>query len=606
LSLFHELKRRNVFKVSVAYIVMAWLVMQVADVVINNISAPPWVFHVLLLFLAIGLPFAVFFAWAYELTPEGLKREHEVDRTQSIAPKTSKKLNIMILAVMLLALGYFAYDKFVLDASREAALIESTTQAVTEQAAVAEKSASFGTEKSIAVLPFVDMSPEKDQEYMSDGIAEELLNLLARIPELKVTSRSSAFSFKGEKINIPDVAKKLKVAYILEGSVRKAGEQLRITAQLIDTSTDTHLWSATYDRSLDNIFAIQDEISNEVIKALRIQLLGDAPSTASTDTEAYTLYLKGKHFEALDGMESWELSESAYKAALAIDPNYAPAWAGLSFTLNNRAIFGYIDVHEGTEASRQAAIRALELDDTLADAWAALAAIQFTYDWDWDRAAGTIRTALQYGPRNMVALETATAIYRGLGRSEQAIDIARKAVELDPISLSSLRNLAVTYWLAGKFSESEKMFYQIMELYPELETIRAFLAVQLQLQEKPEEAMRFIDPDSENVWQRFASAMVLYSLGRDEDSMRVLGGLIEEYNEALAFQIAEIHAVRGSPDEAFEWLELAYQQKDAGFIQILLDPFLVSLHDDPRWELLLENVGVLNYWKELQAKSRPE
>jgi tetratricopeptide (TPR) repeat protein len=345
------------------------------------------------------------------------------------------------------------------------------------------------------------------------------------------------------------VAKKLNVAHILEGSVRKAGKQLHITAQLIEASTDTSLWSETYERPLDNIFAIQDEISSEVIKALRLRLLGDVPSTALTDTEAYTLYLKGKHFEALDGRESWELSESAYRAALAT--------------------------------------------------------IQFAYDWDWSRAAGSIRTALQYGPRNAAALETAALIYRGLGQYEPAINIAQKAVELNPINLSSLRNLGVTYWLASKFSEAEEIFYQVLELYPELETIRAFVAVQLVLQEKPEDAKGFIKAGSENVWQRFVSAMILHALGRDEDSMRVLQRLIDEHKEALAFQIAEIHAVRGSPDEAFEWLEFAYRQKDAGFTQVLLDPFLVSLHDDPRWEPVLLKVGLLDYWKELQATGGP-
>ena len=232
MSIFNELKRRNVFKVAIAYIVVAWLVMQVVDVVINHITAPAWVFQVLMLFLAIGFPFAVIFAWAFEMTPEGLKRESEVDRAESITPMTGKKLNLMITGVLVLALGYFAYDKFVLNASRDAELVKATTEAVKESVS-AQPQTEAQTARSIAVLPCVNMSDDASNEYFSDGLSEELLNLLAKIPELKVASRSSAFQFKGEKFDLKDVALKLDVAHILEGSVRKAGNRVRITAQLI-------------------------------------------------------------------------------------------------------------------------------------------------------------------------------------------------------------------------------------------------------------------------------------------------------------------------------------------------------------------------------------
>ncbi len=278
MSLFKELKRRNVFKVAIAYIVVAWFVLQVADVVLNNITAPGWVFKVLMLFVALGFPFAMIFAWAFEMTPEGLKRESEVDRSQSITPVTGKKLNLLITGLLVLALGYFAYDKFVLSAGRDAALVEATTQAATNTPAPAAQE-TLEVEKSIAVLPFVNMSSDVEQEYFSDGLSEELLNLLAKIPELKVASRSSSFQFKGEKFDLKDVAQKLDVAHVLEGSVRKSGDQLRITAQLIKAEDGYHMWSETYDRPLDNIFAIQDEISAAVVEALKIELLGEAPKS---------------------------------------------------------------------------------------------------------------------------------------------------------------------------------------------------------------------------------------------------------------------------------------------------------------------------------------
>ena len=296
MSLFNELKRRNVFKVTIAYIVMAWLVMQVADVILNNVEAPAWVFHVILLLLGIGLPFSIFFAWAFELTPEGLKREHEVDRSQSITTQTGRKLDFLIIGVLVLALGYFAYDKFVLQPSRDAELVQATTETVTEQVA-AEPEASSESDKSIAVLPFVNMSDDASNEYFSDGISEELLNLLSKIPELRVISRTSAFSFKGKEIDIPTIAQQLNVAHILEGSVRKAGNQIRITSQLIDARSDTHLWSETYDRTLGDIFAIQDEIAGAVVDALKLTLLGDTPQVEQINPEAYALYLQARYVD---------------------------------------------------------------------------------------------------------------------------------------------------------------------------------------------------------------------------------------------------------------------------------------------------------------------
>ena len=241
MSLFNELKRRNVVKVTIAYIVMAWLVMQVADVVLNNIEAPGWVFSVIMLLVGLGLPFAILFSWAFELTPEGLKLEKNIDRSQSITHETGRKLDFIIIGVLVVALGYFAIDKFVLDASRDAALVEATTQAVAEQ--VAAEAVPAESDKSIAVLPFVNMSDDASNEFFSDGLSEELLNLLAKVPELRVAARTSSFSLKDKELQIAEIGEILKVAHVLEGSVRKAGNQVRITAQLIHVEDGYHLWS---------------------------------------------------------------------------------------------------------------------------------------------------------------------------------------------------------------------------------------------------------------------------------------------------------------------------------------------------------------------------
>ncbi|MCZ6810108.1 MAG: adenylyl cyclase, partial [Proteobacteria bacterium] len=253
-SLFNELKRRNVFRVALVYIVAAWLLLQVADVVLNNIESPNWVFQTILLLVTLGFPFAVIFAWAFELTPEGLKKEKDVDRSQSITQVTGRKLDFTIIAVLVLALGYFAYDKFRIDSGQGETLATASTQAE-------ESSETDTPEMSIAVLPFVNMSSDPEQEFFSDGISEELLNMLAQFPGLRVAARTSSFQFKGTNQDIAKIADTLNVAHILEGSVRKSGTKLRITAQLIKAADGFHLWSHSYDRELDDIFAVQDEIA---------------------------------------------------------------------------------------------------------------------------------------------------------------------------------------------------------------------------------------------------------------------------------------------------------------------------------------------------------
>ncbi len=290
MSLFEELKRRNVIRVGTAYAVTAWLLIQVSETILPLFGFDASSLRLVVIVLAIGFVLVITFSWAFELTPEGLKRESEVDRSPSIIANTSKQLDRLIMVVLTLALGYFAFDKFVLDPSRDAAR-EAEVALQARSDALVE---SYG-DKSIAVMPFADMSPDKDQEYFSDGLAEELINLLAKIPGMRVISRSSAFSFKDQSMDIPSIAKQLQVSHILEGSVRKAGDQVRITVQLIDAASDTHLWSETYDRKLNDIFAIQDEISAQVVAQLKLTLLGSAPSTRQTSPEAFALFLQARY-----------------------------------------------------------------------------------------------------------------------------------------------------------------------------------------------------------------------------------------------------------------------------------------------------------------------
>jgi len=404
MSFFNELKRRNVFKVAAVYLIVSWLLLQISDTLVPALRLPEWFHSGVAFLLIIGFPIALVFAWAFDMTPDGLKKEKDNNSSQPSASTSGRTLNYTIIVSLAVALVYFVW--------------ESRIQTGSE---------SFSLElnnNSIAVLPFINMSSDPEQEYFSDGITEEILNLLVKIPELKVTSRTSVFAFKGQNVDIPTVAKKLGVAHILEGSVRKAGNRVRITAQLIEARNDVHLWSETYERKLDDIFAIQDEIAREVVKALQITLLGEAPLATTTNTEAYNLYLRGNHFVTVGTPEARESSLKAYQESIALDADFAPTWAGLSRVLRYKAWFDVTDRQEAMEASRRAAMRALELDNTLAEAWLSLAEIQFRYDWDWSSADVTTRTALKYGPNNAPVLRLATWVALTLGDNPRQDGVA--------------------------------------------------------------------------------------------------------------------------------------------------------------------------------------
>ena len=333
-SLFAELRRRNVIRMAGLYFVGAWLITQVAGTVLPMFGAPDWLARSIVLLLAIGAVPTLIFSWVYELTPEGLKREAEVDREASITSQTAQRIDRSMTILLVLALGYFAFDKFLLAPRREAEHLQQQAEQLRQPQNAAPKEGSVDAQilsygdKSIAVLPFVNMSDEKSNEFFSDGISEELLNLLAKIPQLQVTARTSSFAFKGKEIGITEVARQLHVAHVLEGSVRKSGNTVRITAQLINAATDTHLWSETYDRKLDDIFVVQDEIAADVVKQLKLTLLGAAPKARTTDPEAYALYLQAGQLGRQGTAEAYQQSDALYRKVLAIDPRYARPGTG--------------------------------------------------------------------------------------------------------------------------------------------------------------------------------------------------------------------------------------------------------------------------------------
>lgn len=474
MSFFAELKRRNVLRVGAAYIVTGWLIIQVVETVLPAFGYGDAAIRLVVSLFAIGLFPVLILAWAFELTPEGLKKEKDIDRSHSITPVTGKKLDRIIMLVLALALGYFAFDKFVLSESRETAIAESARHEGRSEALLE----SYG-EHSIAVLPFVDMSPKGDQEYFSDGISEELLNLLAKIPELRVISRSSAFSYKGKDINIVDVARELNVAHILEGSVRKSGNQLRITAQLIDAGSDTHLWSETYDRSLDNIFAVQDEISARVVEQLKVKLLGEAPKSLETNPAAFSLFLRARYLRRQNSENSLSQCIDLLQQALAIDPNYLPALDDLISSVLNQSYNEGYSFEEGYERARELTLKGMEIDPDFSRLYIQLGWIKLFKDGDMQAAASLYQRGLELEPNNITTIgDTATLLYQ-LGRFDESIALHEFANLHDPVHPVGIANNGYVLTDAGRYEEAIKSYRKTIALSPDYWEIQYALGLAL-------------------------------------------------------------------------------------------------------------------------------
>jgi adenylate cyclase len=592
MSFFGELKRRNVIRVGAAYVVVAWLVIQVVETIFPAFGFGDAAVRIVTIVFAIGLVPALIFAWAFELTPEGLKKESEVDRSESITPQTGRKLDRVIMVVLALTLGYFAFDKFVLEPEREVALEAQKAEEVAEarQAGRSEALVESYGDKSIAVLPFVNMSSDAEQEYFSDGISEELLNLLAGIPELRVISRSSAFSFKDQNLEIPEIGKRLNVAHILEGSVRKAGNRVRITAQLIEARSDTHLWSETYDRTLDDIFAVQDEIAATVVAQLKITLLGAAPKVQETDPEAYALFLQARYLGHQITPESLEQANALLERALAIDPGYAAAWSGLAVNYARQVANGLLPFDEGYARARAAAEKALTIDPAWAPAHASLGWIAMSYN-DLAAAARHFERALQLAPADLDVLGNAAGLLKYLGRLNQAIEVDEFGAARDPVNPISHSNLGNGYLSAGRWDEAIASYEIALRLSPGQIGSHYWLGTALLFKGEAEAALAAMQREQYEALRLIGLAIAYHSLGDAVASDAALARLTEEYEKEWAFNIAYVLAYRGEADRAFEWLGKAVQYSDSGLPEILLRPEFRSIHDDPRWLPFLDSIG---------------
>ena len=575
-----ELKRRNVVRVAIAYLAMTWLIIQVVETLfpifgLSNISI-----RIIVIILLIGFPVVLVFSWVYELTPEGLRLEKDIDRSKSITHHTGTRLDRAIIVALSLAVTYFAVDKFLLEPSRDADLARQVAQEARSDALTK----SYG-DLSIAVLPFENMSSDQEQEYFSDGISEELLNLLAQVPELRVISRTSAFSFKGKNLEIPEISRRLNVAHILEGSVRKSGRQMRITAQLIEARSDTHLWSETYDRPLDDIFAVQDEIAGQIVARLKQTLLNKIPDVQTVDPEAYTLYLQGRHFSRQHTEEGYQQAIEYYERALHLYPEFPNALTALAAVYLNQEAYGYLSAEEAAAKSTAAANRALAIDASDPAARGILGWALIFETGDLAGAAEHLRIAIAAAPRNSNALSNSAALLQMLNRPKEATAIRRYLVDLDPVRSASHYNLGATRLYGKDYEGAIESFQTALKLNPGMYSAWYNLGVAHLLNGDVEAALVAFEQEPAKDYRNYGLSMALQTLGRVDEADEVYSRATE------SIESAGVLAFRGYIDEAFGLLQ---QHIEAGgsFFMIAGDPLYLNAYDDPRWIPFLRKVGM--------------
>jgi TolB-like protein/Flp pilus assembly protein TadD len=575
-NIWDRMRRRKVVQWGIAYAAGAWGFLQGLAYVSTLLNWPAQLQKLTGLALLIGLPVVLVLAWFH-----GDRGHRRVTRSE---------LAILTL-LFLLGGGLFWRYQHVSETAAPVATAANSAPATALPAAVASSN-----DKSIAVLPFVDMSAEKNQEYMSDGMAEELLHLLAQVPDLKVIARTSSFAFKGKDVDIAEIAEKLNVAHVLEGSVRKSGNEIRVTAQLIRTADSTHLWSETYDRPLDDIFAVQDEIAHSIAQALQIKLMGGTLSSREGGTrnlEAYQLYLRAVSANFQNTRSSLNAAGEYLEQAIKLDPNYGLAWSQLSEISHNKADQGLVDVTEGYERSRQAAQRAVQLSPALAEAHARLQYVHLAFDWDWVAAEAEGRRALTITTTDPEVLNTAGILSYVLGRWDNAERQIRAALVRDPLNTYAMWNLGFTYYGAGRFADSEGVYRKLLAIQPDFVWGNNYLGLTLLAQGKAEEALAVVQQQVDDGERLKLLPIVLWAAGRQAESDEALNAQIARWANTGAFYVAMSYAHRGDHDNAIQWLERAYQQKDTWLATTITgEQLFKGMADDPRYKAFLRKLNL--------------
>ena len=510
----------------------------------------------------------------FALTNDGLFVPQRKKMEGKLKKKNVLKRNVIIVfsVALLIIAAFFIYKNFITK---------------NEKAEV--------TDKSIAVLPFVDMSAGKDQEYFSDGLSEELLNLLSKIPELKVTGRTSSFSFKGKNEDLRIIGEKLGVAHILEGSVQKEGNKIRVTAQLIRTADGSHLWSERYDRNLEGLFILQDEIAQAVVLELKLKLL-EAPKVKISGTgnmDAYNLILQGNYyFDKLD-KENVAKAVDFYTRALAIDSTDALAWGKFANAVSRQTWQNYIERHTGREKARKAALKSIALNKNLAIGYIELGDLKLYQDFEWKSAEENYQLALNLEPENSEALYSlGGGLYFAIGRWNDAIRIMKKCIEIDPLRPISHLNLGNILTHAGRPAEAITYFKKALELDPQFQRGHLYLGRNYLLLGKPEMALKEMQQENLEVFRVFGMALAYHAINQNKEADEALKDFADRFQNDWNYLLAELYAYRGENDQAFLWLENAYLKKDGWLVFLKGDPLLKTLKNDPRYIVFLKKMNL--------------
>jgi len=597
LPFFEQLKQRNVFRVATLYLVVCWLILDPVHVVFHMLEVPAWANRLVVMLMGVGFPAVVIFAWVYEITPEGLKPTVEVSHHESIRKLTGRRLDRAIIAVLVVALAYFVVDKFWI--SKHVARPQQVTSFAQTAARASPAPATAATfappPHSIAVLPFINLSGDQEQEYFSDGLTEELLNSLAEINELQVAARTSAFSFKGKDNDIGTIARKLNVAAVLEGSVRRSARTVRVTTQLINAVTGFHLWSKTYDRDVGDVLKLQTEIATAVASALEVTLLGDVSAKielgGTRNPPAFDAYLSGSRAYSTQHHASDLLSAAAaFTEATRLDPDYALAFAGRSMTLVEYAseyLTGPAQRGSYDKALADAQ-RAIALAPELGEAHLGLARVLEDGFLDFAHAGDEYSRALSLAPGNARVLQHYGAFAVNMGRTEGGLAATRRAVRLDPLSTSSYYKLGEAQWVLRRYNEAVAAFQEVITLDPDASRAygwRGFAYYGLGDLQSARSSCE-AEGGGRRGWTLHCLALVYDKLGRHDDAEAMVTKARAEGGDRAAYQFAEVYAQWGNSEKALEWLQTAVRLRDPALSWLKRDPLLDPLRKEPRFQAI--------------------
>jgi adenylate cyclase len=570
-NFFFELKRRNVYKVAVAYAVVGWLLVQVATQVFPFLDISNWAIRLVILLIAIGFPIALLIAWAFELTPEGIKRTEDVDLLAKRSARNRAWIYVSLVGVAL-SIGLFFIGRY----------------SATKQSGSTEI-----PDKSIAVLPFLDFSQAKDQEYFCDGISEEILDALAKVEGLRVVARTSSFAFKGRSTDVAEIGQKLGVRTVLEGSLRREGNRIRVTAQLINARDGFHIWSDTFERELQGVFAVQDEITRSIVDALKIKLAVAPPQRSRPNPEAYDDYLRGLYLSNRSDEESLRQSLTWFERALQKDQNLARAWTGIAkdwFWLAD----AYLRPLEAYPKVKEAALRSLALDEQDAEAHCYLGEVKRILERDPAGEETEIARALAIDPNSAVAHCFKSIVSAAQGDFESAVKESEAAEKLDPLSPIIVNSAVANYSEAGHFDDAIKTANRMLQIDPNYNYVSPTLAFARRAKEDWAGAAAIYERAQEQTHSPSHGLAITYAkMGRTEDARRILHQLIElsQRQYVSADRIAAIYVALGERDEAFRWMERAFDEHSAPLYSHLCYSDFLPLRTDPRFADLLRRIG---------------